>query len=99
MESTILVLVLVGVSIGTLRYFYRQRRRRQLIEKYGSPDIADRIMKHLVWQGMTENQLLDSWGKPADVARTVYKTKTKEVWKYQTTGTNRYRERITFENG
>ena len=45
----------------------RRRRRETLVAKYGSEQVADDIMAHKIWQGMTSEQLVDSWGQPADV--------------------------------
>ena len=56
-------------------------------------------MKKHFWQGQTEEQLLDSLGKPKDIDQKVLKTKTKEIWKYNETGKNRYALKITLENG
>ena len=70
------VVVWVGVS-----QFKKRKRRRFLVSKYGSEEIADAIMAQKVWQGMTSEQLVDSWGRPEDIDETVYKTKRKEVWK------------------
>jgi hypothetical protein len=56
-------------------------------------------LAHKIWQGMTKEQLVDSWGRPEDVDQKVYKTKTKEIWKYGQMGKNRYRERVYAEDG
>jgi hypothetical protein len=76
----------------------RQLRRASLIQKYGNESIADRIMAKRFWVDMTQEQLLDSLGRPLDIDQKVLKTKTKEIWKYSQTGTNRYALRITLEN-
>jgi len=75
-----------------------RRRRDYLIERFGSSEVADGIMAHKVWQGMTSEQLLESWGSPADTDETVYKTKTKRTWKYGNIGKNRYSQRVMLEN-
>lgn len=77
---------------------YRQRRRH-LTEKYGDPEIASRIMRGVIWQGETEEQLLDSLGKPEDIDRKVLKTKTKEIWKYRPTARNRFGLKVTLDDG
>jgi hypothetical protein len=76
----------------------RRLRREGLIAKYGSEEIADAIMAQKVWQGMTSEQLIESWGQPQDRDETVYKTKTKQTWKYGNNGKNRYRQRVYVEN-
>ena len=77
---------------------YRQRRKH-LIEKYGDAEIARRMMKGLIWQGETREQLLESLGKPADTDEKVLKTKTKEIWKYRRTARNRFGLKVTLDDG
>ena len=77
----------------------RAERRVALIAKYGSPDEADMIMDQKIWSGMSSDQLLDSLGKPEGVDQAVNVKKVREVWKYGKIGQNRYRNRITVDNG
>ena len=77
----------------------RRRRREALIAKYGSEQVADDIMAHRIWQGMTSEQLTESWGQPEDLDTKVYKQSTKETWKYGQTGKNRFSDRVFTENG
>ena len=86
---------LVG-AVGVWGYF---QRRKQLTAKYGDPEITRRIMKQEVWQGETQEQLLESLGKPEDVDQKVLKTKSKEVWKYRPTGKNRFGLKVTLDDG
>lgn len=79
--------------------YLKKVRRQQLMEKYGDELIVNRIMNKMYWQGQTEEQLIDSIGRPLDTDQRVMKTKIKEVWKYNRTGKGRYALRITFENG
>lgn len=74
------------------------RRRNDLIERFGA-DIAPRIMRKEIWIGATEDMIRESLGRPVDKDQKVLETKTKEIWKYHPAGVNRYRLRITFENG
>jgi uncharacterized protein len=99
---------IVGAVIGAIVVFnnIRQREeerrraaeRQRLVAKYGD-EIADRILAHTIWQGMTDEQLLESWGGPADKDREIKKTTTKETWKYGQTGRNRFSNRVFLENG
>jgi hypothetical protein len=82
------------------REYALRQRREHFLQKYGGDtELVDRLMRQSVWEGQTEDQLLDSLGKPLDVDQRVLKTKKKEVWKYNATGTNRNGVRITVENG
>jgi uncharacterized protein len=69
-----------------------------LVRRYG-PEATSRILAHEIWQGMTEDQLIESRGHPSDMEREIKREKTKETWKYYQTGKNRFRERIYLENG
>ncbi|OJY42549.1 MAG: hypothetical protein BGP08_18590 [Rhizobiales bacterium 64-17] len=72
-------------------------RREKLVAKYGEV-IAEKIIARKVWQGMTSEQLIESWGQPEDLDEKVLKAKTKEIWKYGCNGKNRYRQRVYVEN-
>jgi uncharacterized protein YecT (DUF1311 family) len=72
--------------------------RQRLVDKYGDA-IADRLLAHHIWQGMTEEQLVESWGSAADKDYEIKHTKTKETWKYGQTGRNRFNSRVFLENG
>ena len=56
-------------------------RLARLTKKYGSRD-AERILKQLVWMGMTADQLTESWGKPQDINTTTTIGGTREQWVY-----------------
>ncbi len=94
----VLFFILLGALYLAVGAYARKRRRQALMAKYQDAAIVDRIMKRNVWQGMSTEQLLDLWGKPADCDQKVYKTKTKEVWKYGRTGKNRFSQRVFVED-
>lgn len=87
------VLILIGCV-----WAWRQRRRH-LIERYGDPEIARCIMRGVIWQGETAEQLIESLGRPADTDQKVLKTKTKEIWKYRPTARNRFGLKVTLDDG
>ncbi len=74
-------------------------RRMRLTMKYKDEELVQDLLDETFWQGQTAEQLRDSLGEPLDIDEKVLKTKTKEVWKYQQTGKNRYALKITLENG
>lgn len=92
------IILAVG-GFFVLRYYQKKIRRERLMKKYGNSELVDRLMNRMFWQGQSEEQLLDSLGKPVDIDQKVLKTKTKEVWKYNQTGKGRYALRVTLENG
>jgi hypothetical protein len=100
----ILLVIIVGliywISVARRRREERLRlRRAMLMDKYHSEDIVNKIMDKKIWQGMNAEQLEDSWGKPVSIDRMVYKFKTKQTWKYNSNGRNRFRSRVNFEDG
>lgn len=76
-----------------------KKRREALLEKYGDAEIVQRILRKTIWQGQTQEQLLDSLGRPLDIDERVLKTKSKETWKYNQVGKNRFGLRVILENG
>ncbi|WP_174800088.1 hypothetical protein [Methylobacterium currus] len=98
--SGVLGLGIVGLVLrGASRAVRNARRRKPLRVKYGSADIANRILSGKMWTGMTAEMLRDSWGDPTHVRRQVHKTRTTEIWRYVQTGRQRFKNRITLENG
>ncbi|WP_437685776.1 hypothetical protein [Sorangium sp. So ce176] len=77
---------------------FEQQRWNQLCGRFG-PDLAARIYRGELWVGMTAEMLMHSKGPPEDIDEKVLKTKTKHVYKYFQTGTNRYALRVTLDDG
>lgn len=75
------------------------QRRVFLLRKYQNDYLVNNIINGYYWIGQSEEQLIDSIGKPIDVERKVLAKKIKEVWKYQKTGQNRYALKIMLDNG
>jgi len=103
---TIILAIAAGIAIYYLIKVSNRRkaerlkaRRDALIAKYGSEDIADKIIAKKIWQGMTTEQLGESWGKPQDIDDSVLKTKTKATWKYGRIAKNRYSQKVMIEDG
>lgn len=69
-----------------------------LVAQYGEA-AAGAIMQRRLWQGATQAMVLEMLGQPVDTSRRVYKTKTKEVWKYHQVDSRRFGLTVTFENG
>jgi hypothetical protein len=92
---------IVGAVILMVWYQHAksQRRLSELREKYQDEEVVQKIFQGYFWQGQSQGQLQDALGPPVDVDHRVLKTKTRDVWKYQHQGGNRYGLRITLENG
>lgn len=73
-------------------------RTAYLVEKYDD-QIAQAILKGKIWEGMTAAQLFDSAGEPEAIDQKYMNSKSREVWKYDHEGSNRYLLRVTLENG
>lgn len=102
-----IVLAAIAVLLWVAAVVFKRRREKrqllarcsELMSKYNDQQIVAAIVEGKIWQGMSEEQLVDSRGLPDDRDQAVYKTKIKQTWKYGRTGRNRFRERIYIENG
>lgn len=94
------IVLIVGIVVLTILYKVRQKKKRlqYLTEKFGDPVVVDHIYNHRFWQGQTMEQLIESLGSPHGVDKKLLKTMTREVWKYNPRGVNRYGLRITLDN-
>jgi hypothetical protein len=96
--------LLIGGAIALLAaiLWYRsaqvRARREALFLKYGDEQIVERIMNRSYWQGQSAEQLHDSLGDPVHIDEKVLKEHSRQTWKYQRTGANRFALRITVEN-
>lgn len=95
----IIGIILIIVVWTVIAAQLKEKRRKALFAKYGDKSIVQKIMTKTIWMGQTEEQLRDSIGKPVAMDTSVLKTKTKDVWKYDREGQNRYALRIIVENG
>ena len=103
-ESIGWVLPVLGVMGILAIYLWFQHNKRQkriayLRGKYSDDRVVQNILNALVWQGQTEEQLRDSLGSPVEIDQKLMKTKSRNVWKYQHKGANRFGLRVTVENG
>ena len=89
---------IIAAAVFLVRYG-RKQRFAMLFAKYGDASIAQRIMQKQFWQGQTSSQLADSLGDPLAVDQKVLRNSTREIWKYNSLGGNRYGLRVTLENG
>lgn len=78
-----------------------KKRKEDLIKRFGN-ESAKKILQKKIWQGMTKDMLIESWGKPGDIDETVYKSKTKAKCffnPYKTRQkTTKYKNRVDLEN-
>lgn len=68
------------IFLAYLTWQRRKRRRLLLLEKYGDPNIVERILQRMYWQNQTAEQLRDSLGTPVDIDHHVLKSTTRETW-------------------
>lgn len=94
--------LIVAAIIGLIvwhKHTQKQKRLMYLRAKYQDEKTVQDIFAGYIWHGQTEEQLRDSIGQPIAIDNKLLKTMTREVWKYHPSGVNRYKLRITVENG
>lgn len=96
--AILLAFIAALIVPGILRQRARAKRRAALAQRFG-PQIADVIMSRQVWQGQTEQMLLESRGAPAGIDEAVLKTKVKRTYKYEPRPGRRFAFKVTVENG
>ena len=94
-----LLLVAAFVLVFVARSLARNSRYARLMAKYGDDKLVQALLTQTIWQGMTTDQLRDSWGEPVAIEQRVMKTKVREVYKYKPLGKNRFRDKVTLEDG
>jgi len=79
--------------------FNRQvaERFQNLVQRYGMEN-ANRIVAKTIWQGATAEMIQEMLGAPAAVSSRVFKTKKRDVWKYDPLDARRYGLLVTLEN-
>jgi hypothetical protein len=101
MQIAIAILAIL-LMLGYLSNRADAKKRKAWLDylhnKYKDADVVDGIIGHRIWIGQTSEMLEDSMGKPSSIDEKIYKTKTKDTWKYRNTGKGRYALRITLEN-
>jgi hypothetical protein len=60
----------------------RENKNKKLAEKYKDSEFKPEILKHKVAIGMTKEMVVDSWGNPEDINRTVGSWGVHEQWVY-----------------
>lgn len=96
------VSIAICIAIIWLLITYSKEKRKKRVEylrsKYGEETIVQHILQRHVWEGQTSAQLSDSLGSPVSIDKKLLKTKSREIWKYNHRGANRYGLRITLDN-
>lgn len=95
----VLAMVAVVAIAAWANHAKRQQHLAYLRSKYRDEALVQRIVQRRFWEGQTQEQLRDSLGAPVAIDKKLLKTMTREVWKYRPSGVNRYRLRITIDNG
>ena len=99
MEITIIIAGAVVILAIVLFIGLNVRRRLKLMAKYNDQHAVDMIMSKRIWEGMTEAQLVEAGGKPAEVDERVLKTKTAHVYKYNRSGKASFRDKVKLDDG
>lgn len=93
----VVVVVIIGLVMASRAK--KRRKRIEVLRRKYPEEIVQRILGGQIWQGQTEEQLVDAIGSPVEVDTKVLKTMQREIWKYGRISTKRFRLRITVENG
>jgi hypothetical protein len=97
-----IIAVSVFLTIGLLAIMKRAKtraRRKALLEKYHDEAVVDRILSRSVWEGMTRDQIVDALGEPSTIDNGLQRHKVVQVFKYHPDGADRYRLRVSLEDG
>jgi hypothetical protein len=92
------VVGIIAVIVAFVAWGNAQRRLR-LLARYGDEKAVEMIMTRQIWEGMTKDQLIDSWGKPVEIDEKVLKTKVTHVYKYNRSSKTSFRERVKLDDG
>jgi hypothetical protein len=97
------VLVVLGgmvakIIVGRRREADWAQRRVQLFNKYHDEDTVEKIMSRMIWKHMTRDQLIDSWGAPAQ-EEPKDETGSKQVIRYRPMPGRPNGQRVILENG
>jgi hypothetical protein len=101
MEISVIIGIVGAVVILAIALFIglNVRRRLKLLAKYNDQHAVDMIMSKRIWEGMTEAQLIDAWGRPVEVDERVLKTKIAQVYKYNRSGKASFRDKVKLDDG
>ena len=99
MQTAIISVGAVVILAIVLVIGLNARRRIKLLAKYNDQHAVDMIMSRRIWEGMTQDQLIDAWGKPAEIDERVLKTKTAHVYKYKRYGKASFRDKVNLDDG
>ena len=99
MEITIIIVGVVVILAIVVFIGLNARRRLKLMAKYNDQHAVDMIMSKRIWEGMTEAQLIEAWGRPAEVDERVLKTKIAHVYKYNRSGKASFRDKVKLDDG
>jgi hypothetical protein len=76
-----------------------QERTAYLWNKYRDQRIVDALLAGRYWVGQHFEQLQDSLGPPSAIDEKNMATRHRQIWKYHPTGVNRYKLRVTVDDG
>ncbi|PQJ70719.1 hypothetical protein BTO01_05280 [Vibrio jasicida] len=76
-------LIIFSIIFRILQNIQTLYDESKLINKYGDKEVVDKIMKRLIWKGQTEEQLIDSVGRPTYLIHEHHISGVKEVWRYE----------------
>ncbi len=97
-EDNTITIIIIFIIVIWFWVWIKNGRKRKLMRKYDDKDTVDALINGHFWQDGTKEMLIDALGEPEDIDTKIYKTKTKEIWKYEKKGKNSYGLKIILED-
>jgi chromosome segregation ATPase len=69
-------------EMGAIEKKKQAENREKFLKKKYNKTTAHRILTKTIWIGMTSEMAEESWGKPTEINRSVYRTGIHEQWVY-----------------
>jgi hypothetical protein len=86
------------VLLIALHLYVESARRKEIKNQYGDGERGELVLKRQIFQGMSQWELITSWGHPDEKETTLSKSKCKETWMYGKAGRG-YSNRVFLEDG
>jgi hypothetical protein len=78
--------IAIMVSLLAFHFYAEGARRQEIKDQYGDSERGELILKRQIFQGMSQWELISSWGQPDAKETTILKSKCKETWMYGKSG-------------
>lgn len=98
-----LIIIIIAIPITILgsraEKHLEAKKYQELLAKYQSKEIVDMVLNGDLWQGMTEEMLLDSLGEPHQLDSSAHKNFFKQTYKYGPLPRKQFALRVILKDG